>query len=450
MALLATWMSRLVPLLGNSTLLDLTLPGAHDAMTYDLSTTVSDGYEGIGPVISKLLHGVSPLIAGEFVRQQGQSQGLNITTMLDNGIRFIDFRIMYTDAPKGVFDRDWYCLHGCQTVRTAMSYLREVRAWMLAHPTEVLVIWASRHGDDSATGTDAYPSTTPAQRQQFWSAVNSTFGALLFDSSAGALNATPVAELLRRGQRLVWLANDWKESTGSSARALDSATQLHNQLSTSTDNVPATLAAQAALFRAAPQQREADKRAGRLWLVSMADAPPDGVFEEAALLRFLPFVAKEKHARQCAADLHIPGLAEWCPPTLMDVSLLNNYYAQRALEAAYLDPAADLPHAIYIDAIADGGAIRTGTAPLNPLRLPPSVEPSSAAASRRRLGSHETVGYAYVATLLGANLRRLCAAQGAVPSSACASLQAEVEAARALAPLTLWNDTERGRLDNWP
>ena len=41
--------------LRNATLLDLSLPGTHDSMTYDLSDTLSDGYEGMGPVVSAIL-----------------------------------------------------------------------------------------------------------------------------------------------------------------------------------------------------------------------------------------------------------------------------------------------------------------------------------------------------------------------------------------------------------
>lgn len=35
------WMGDLLPLISNATLLDLTLPGTHDTMTYDLSTFVA-------------------------------------------------------------------------------------------------------------------------------------------------------------------------------------------------------------------------------------------------------------------------------------------------------------------------------------------------------------------------------------------------------------------------
>ena len=35
-----SWMTALYPVIANVTLLDLSLPGTHDSMTWDLSTTV--------------------------------------------------------------------------------------------------------------------------------------------------------------------------------------------------------------------------------------------------------------------------------------------------------------------------------------------------------------------------------------------------------------------------
>lgn len=40
---LSNWMGSLMPVIGNLSLLDISLPGTHDSMTFDLSTTVSDG-----------------------------------------------------------------------------------------------------------------------------------------------------------------------------------------------------------------------------------------------------------------------------------------------------------------------------------------------------------------------------------------------------------------------
>ena len=96
---LADWMGNMGPVIANKTVLDLSLPGSHDTMTYDLSTAMSDGYEGLPSIVTTILHALTPLVAGEFIRDQGRTQGLNITEQLEGGLRFIDFRIMYTSSP---------------------------------------------------------------------------------------------------------------------------------------------------------------------------------------------------------------------------------------------------------------------------------------------------------------------------------------------------------------
>lgn len=468
--MLANWMGALAPLLANVTLLDITLPGAHDAMTYDLTRTLSDGYEGLGPVISKLLHAVSPAVAGEFVRTQSQTQERNVTALLDGGIRFLDFRIMFTTPPGRFFARDWYCLHGTQTKQTALTYLRQVRTWMDAHPSEIVVIWASRHGDNELNGTRQYPRTTPGQRQHFFDGVVATFGSLMFNSSQGSLNSTSFGTLLARDQRLVWYAADYAESTGSSPLALDGRL-INNQLSGSLTDEAKGSREQAAIFRRASATRSVDKAANRFFLLSMADSTPLAVLENAALLHFLPFIEKQKRTAVCAAALNIPTMQGWCPMTQMDIALLANYYSQATLEAAYLDDASDFPHAIYIDGIDEGGVIRTGTSPANPLIV--AAAQADGVRASTDIGAHGRTGYAYAATLVAANLKRMCrggmSGGGTGTSTAhgveswdarggsvgqlhglCASLIAKLEAERAKFPLQRWNDSIHGRLESWP
>ena len=42
---------------------------------------------------------------------------------------------------------DWYGLHFAQTLETSITYLTEVRAWIDAHPSEVVLFWFSKHGE---------------------------------------------------------------------------------------------------------------------------------------------------------------------------------------------------------------------------------------------------------------------------------------------------------------
>ena len=125
-------------------------------------------------------------------------------------------------------------------------------------------------------------------------------------------------------------------------------------------------------------------------------------------------------------------MSGWCPVTLMDCSLLAAYYNQVALDAAYNRPGSDFPTAIYLDAVDLGGTIRTGTELINPLQDRGGA-----------LTAHNATRYAYVATLIGATVKRLC--KGAPGSTDCTSLLATLEAERAKYPLTLWDDAEHGR-----
>ena len=51
----------------------------------------------------------------------------------------------------------------------------QVRAWLDAHPTEVVVLWLSKHGNNCATGNEAYAGVLPATKQSFWAQVRASF-----------------------------------------------------------------------------------------------------------------------------------------------------------------------------------------------------------------------------------------------------------------------------------
>merc|ERR1712110_1047763 len=104
-------------------------------------------------------------------------------------------RIMYTDAPGKSSHKDWYSLHGCQSDSPALDYLKKVHTWLQAHPKEILVVWATRHGDSGKTGTDQYPNTTPEERQAFFNSVKSVFGDMMHNSTFGRINETSVPTL---------------------------------------------------------------------------------------------------------------------------------------------------------------------------------------------------------------------------------------------------------------
>ncbi|CAJ1364464.1 unnamed protein product [Effrenium voratum] len=423
---LGNWMGQLGDVIGKASLLDLSLPGTHDSMTYDLSDTLAEHYEGMSPALSELLHTLTPGVAGKFIRTQGQTQGISVTDMLDGGIRFIDFRIMFTPGPDKVFGHeDWYCLHGCESRLKAIQYLQQVKTWLEAHPKEVVLLWASRHGNPETTGTDQYPGTTPAQRQKFFGQVQDVFGGLLFNSSQ-RLNETSISSLQASNQRVIWFAADYAESTKSSPLAVD-ARSIDNQLLSSGRGVKA-----AEFMRQGAAKLAASKAQDKFLLVSLAGGSSETAIESAAKIHFLPdvFGTHKKWTKECAESGQVPNMT-WCPKALMDWGLLSNYYNQRVLDLIYSAGGnADFPNAIYIDAVDLKGLIRTGTDKINP---------KAALAG----DSHGAEGYAYAATLVAANVRRLC-------RSGCEAQLAMAEAARNAHPLSLWEDPAHGRLQDWP
>lgn len=425
---LSNWMGQLEPVLGDSTLLDLSVPGSHDTMTYDLSKTISEGYEGMGAAISKILHTVTPIIAGGFIREQGQTQGLDIVSQLNAGVRFIDFRIMYTEKPGTlVSDHDWYNLHGCQSNHPALDGLKKVQTWLAAHPKEIVVFWVSRHGSSAPTGTKQYPNTTPEERQAFFKSAKTLFGSMMHDSTLGRVNETSISTLWKRGTQVFWYAADIVESTASSSFALD-ANLIDNEL-------PGAGYGYGSMkdFRSGKSHREADKASDRFWLMSLASSDDDSVIEARAFLTFLPFIGKSGNIKTCAKGYGISGM-NTCPMSLQETGQLNNYYNQIVLEGVFQEgqqnAAVDFPNAIYIDGLDVDGQIRTGTDRLNP-----SMLSAGAGASQQ--------GYGYSATVIASTIRRLCRNSSA---KECTSLTAAAAAARAKHPVQTWHDEAHGRL----
>jgi hypothetical protein len=100
--ILSDWMGELT-VLQNQTLLDLSLPGCHDAMTFDLSERVSDNANDLPAPIAWALHEFGPVVGvvgvGGFIKDQAVTQQLSMKDQLEAGMRFVDFRVVYSGTP---------------------------------------------------------------------------------------------------------------------------------------------------------------------------------------------------------------------------------------------------------------------------------------------------------------------------------------------------------------
>ena len=392
----------------------------------------------------------------------------------EGGLRFIDFRTLYSSGKKG--KKDWFSLHGCQTNSPSLDYLKQVRQWLDLHPHEMVVFWISRHGDVSLNGTKQYPGTTVAQRRAYWAQIEAVFEGKLVDSTHGALNEVTMAEHWSRGAQVVIYATDYAEFTGSASTAID-AMHVDNQLGgSSIEHIPKGMKDALGVF--SPGTRRSDKASNRFYLVSMANSGPQ--VGEAAEYKYVPF-AQKGAIKSCEQIFGIPNMTGWCPLTLMDVGSLGNYYNQQVLEQVYTTMTKDrsngratlqfeFPNAIYIDGIGNTattgapGTLHTGIAQVcgagatctTTLPMPPKSLP------------HADTAYAYAATVVGSNFLKLCppsdatatgdgstaVSAAAAAAAACATNMAQVTQLRQANPLTLWDEPKYGRVtappSTWP
>jgi hypothetical protein len=100
-------MGTMAPVLCNLTLSDISLPGTHDSLTYDLSEEVSLGADDDSPFISWVLHWASKLgvVPGGWIRSQARTQGYLVGYVLHLRAVLINRIGYYSTA------REWREIH---------------------------------------------------------------------------------------------------------------------------------------------------------------------------------------------------------------------------------------------------------------------------------------------------------------------------------------------------
>jgi len=451
-----------------------------------------DGSDKLAQIVHDLTElGIAPEAITDFVRANAQTQHLNVSAQLQSGIRFMDFRIMYEHDSK-----DWYGLHCVQTNQKAFSYLQQIRQWMDEHPSELVVLWMSKHGSECKTGQDQYPDVSIDIKQAFWSKVEALFNGLLFDSSKSQLGVTPLAELIQSNQRMVIFAADYKEFSNSSQYAIDSC-RIQNDLFGSVGDYNASSHKMIETFHQnGTLERHKQRKKNKFWLVSGAGTQGPALTPSAEM-HFTPLTEKGKfkNRKACAAAIAVNGSATFCPESLLGYGQMTNYYRQRGIQSG-IDPHCEnceLPNAMYIDAVDHGGKIRTGLRLLSApegspvcaqfswtschLHAPSCDAGFTASGHSSGLGvvstngstnglcaipfekhfqccrdqpeDQNTAGYPYVATFILANLRRTCKLRPKHDAD-CLRLTSEVQAMIDASPMHHWEDASVARHAQWP
>jgi hypothetical protein len=296
-AALSSWMTCLLPIIGNLTVLDLQLPGTHDTLSFDLSNRIADNANDIDPALASFLHDlIRPPVAfvGDFIKTMAVTQRQSIPQQLDAGMRFLDLRCTFSRPPAaGAYE--WVGLHFVETVLAFTEYLADIRRWLDAHPQELIVLSVTRHGSFCLNGPGQFPGCDQGQKDALWQAVTATFHGLLVDHSLSSLNDTTLLQLLDHGQRVVVCAappllkhacvllhtcfvtlcvryaGDYAALTRSSALALD-ACLITNVCLQDISDVQQSAVAIMAFMKDLRALRAASKRNNTFVLLSLADA----------------------------------------------------------------------------------------------------------------------------------------------------------------------------------
>lgn len=437
---LGDWISTLLnasTYFSSAPLAEFSLPGTHDSLSYDLSLVLSldgiddlPGFSEIFKEMSLILH---PDEIEEFIRLQAQSQKLDVVQQLDNGIRFLDFRISFESKYVDKRNADWYSLHGLLSNSLAISYLESIKHWMEAHHGEILVIWLSRKGSTNDVGRMAYPNTDLEDKQRFWNMYMELFDGMLIDTSTSNFHSTGIGTLVERNHRLITFVSDYEEVTNNSVFAYD-ARFIQNDLIGGVYREEETYKKQREYFYTDRKQDE------YFYLMGMNTAAQDWQVKLAFQEKFFPFIP----FHSCSRLMNIPG-NQLCPATLLEFAQLQNYYNQIVLSDVYATLNSNstnnvhFPNAFYLDGLDYNGTIRVGTSTLE---------------GHLRAGSLEKfryVRYGVVDTIIAYNLIRSCNQESEMEKRKyCTDLLQKVNQRIAIYPGQTWQEPAFGRRNDWP
>ncbi|XP_036426607.1 PI-PLC X domain-containing protein 1 [Colossoma macropomum] len=132
-----SWMSHLPNALWDIPLFNLTIPGSHNAITYCLDKNDRSPVDLTQPdMLQKLDKYMKPIIR-PFVYKWAVTQERCVREQLDCGVRYCDLRIAHRPNDSS---SDLYFYHGVYTTVTVETVLKEIKAWLDAHPKEIVIL----------------------------------------------------------------------------------------------------------------------------------------------------------------------------------------------------------------------------------------------------------------------------------------------------------------------
>ncbi|MGV1769575.1 hypothetical protein ACQZ6B_05285 [Agrobacterium vitis] len=221
-----SWMGTLAstnPAVKNAPFASFVLPGAHDAGMFDLTqvNTLCNSATGVAALVAAflgwipgatILSGLAAVQLKGVIIGEAVTQKDNIQTMLNLGCRYFDFRPGYAPSQIRPILDDIYHIHNVIPGQQLDSFFKDVLAWLVANPSEIVVISLGTAGFNDHTTMD--PSAATLQTR-FAAAQQSTNAESIQVGSAGDL-ATRYADLIQANKRLFFLNQpslNWNPAT---------------------------------------------------------------------------------------------------------------------------------------------------------------------------------------------------------------------------------------------
>ncbi|KRX04827.1 PLC-like phosphodiesterase, TIM beta/alpha-barrel domain [Pseudocohnilembus persalinus] len=355
------WMSIMLPLIGDLNFFDLSVPGSHDSLTYDLSEIFADRANSIPLKLSFIMHRYLSKHFGAYGKTQAKCQTLTIKEQLDNGIRWLDLRAVLSQDTPTSLTQNWYGLHFMQTQTKLLDLSQQIRDWMDQHKEEIVVLQLTYHGEECYSETD-YPGITTEQKRKFWKNFLEIFKDIAYNQDQyPQLNQMSINDMLDNNIRTVIYVSDYEEFTDSSPYAMNGCTVKQYGGS---DIYEQQFAYQNEIeFFQNCSQIKAENKAQNLYTSkSMATSEDMNTILYSLLVNFLPDQQYQdtilKEQEKCSSSFQIPD-NKFCPMTLLDVGNWANYYKQLTLDIA-LNNKYTFPNNIFFDQIYYEGTIKTG------------------------------------------------------------------------------------------
>lgn len=184
---LTTWMSQLAPITGKRNLTEIFIPGSHDSATYKLEYNVGKGQDI--PKAVDIVTGKN--IVGPILKKWSQAQNLEILAQLNEGIRYLDLRVIYRDSKK-----QFYTVHGLYGP-SLTDVLAQIDIFTKIHPKEIIII---------EVGDLRYMPKGEQSHRDLIEIFKKTFGSKLIDKSMGL--KTPIETLWANNKQILLMYNN--------------------------------------------------------------------------------------------------------------------------------------------------------------------------------------------------------------------------------------------------